>query len=95
MRKFLVVLDDSRECLNAMRFAAMRAANTGVSAMIDPLGQITAAVPLNQPGAVTAALPAALAPTVYARTGDWPVFLLALILTAVMVLLQVRARRAN
>ncbi|NDW00318.1 universal stress protein [Salipiger sp. PrR002] len=33
MRKFLVVLDDSRECLNAMRFAAMRAAKTkgGVS----------------------------------------------------------------
>lgn len=29
MRKFLVVLDDSRECLNAMRFAAMRASNTG------------------------------------------------------------------
>ncbi|QOL81581.1 universal stress protein [Pseudooceanicola spongiae] len=29
MRKFLVILDDSRECLNAMRFAAMRAANSG------------------------------------------------------------------
>jgi nucleotide-binding universal stress UspA family protein len=29
MRKFLVVLDDSRECLNAMRFAALRAAKTG------------------------------------------------------------------
>jgi nucleotide-binding universal stress UspA family protein len=29
MRKFLVVLDDSSECLNAMRFAAMRAARTG------------------------------------------------------------------
>ncbi len=29
MRKFLVVLDNSSECLNAMRFAAMRAANTG------------------------------------------------------------------
>jgi len=29
MRKLLVVLDDSRECLNAMRFAAMRAAHTG------------------------------------------------------------------
>ncbi len=28
MRKFLVVLDDSRECLNAIRFAAMRAAHT-------------------------------------------------------------------
>jgi nucleotide-binding universal stress UspA family protein len=29
MRKFLVVLDDSTECLNAMRFAALRAAHTG------------------------------------------------------------------
>jgi len=29
MRKFMVVLDDSRECLNAMRFAAMRASNSG------------------------------------------------------------------
>ena len=29
MRKFLVVLDDSRECLNAMRFAALRAKATG------------------------------------------------------------------
>ncbi|EIE51543.1 universal stress protein [Salipiger aestuarii] len=28
MRKFLVILDDSRECLNAMRFAAMRAQHT-------------------------------------------------------------------
>lgn len=34
MRKFLVVLDDSRECLNAMRFAAMRAANTGAGVTI-------------------------------------------------------------
>ncbi len=29
MRKFLVVLDDSRECLNAMRYAALRAAHSG------------------------------------------------------------------
>ncbi|UYV36183.1 universal stress protein [Rhodobacteraceae bacterium D3-12] len=40
MRKFLVVLDDSRECLNAMRFATMRAENTGggveVLAVIPP-----------------------------------------------------------
>ena len=34
MRKFLVVLDDSRECLNAMRFAAMRASNTGAGVQI-------------------------------------------------------------
>ena len=29
MRKFLVVLDETRECLNAMRFAALRAEHTG------------------------------------------------------------------
>ncbi len=34
MRKFMVVLDDTRECLNAMRFAAMRAANTGAGVTI-------------------------------------------------------------
>ncbi|WP_425100370.1 universal stress protein [Tropicibacter sp. S64] len=34
MRKFLVVLDDSRECLNAMQFAAMRAAHTGAGVEI-------------------------------------------------------------
>lgn len=34
MRKFLVVLDDTRECLNAMRFAAMRAAKTGGGVVI-------------------------------------------------------------
>ncbi len=40
MRKFLVMLDDTQECLNAMRYAAMRAAKTGggveVLAIIPP-----------------------------------------------------------
>jgi nucleotide-binding universal stress UspA family protein len=34
MRKFLVVLDDSRECLNAMRYAALRASHTGGGVVI-------------------------------------------------------------
>lgn len=34
MRKFLVLFDDSHECLNAMRFAAMRAASSGGGVMI-------------------------------------------------------------
>ena len=34
MRKFLVVLDDSRECLNAMRFAALRASRTQAGVQI-------------------------------------------------------------
>ncbi len=40
MRKFLVVLDDSHEALNAIRFAALRAATTG--AMVQVLAVIPA-----------------------------------------------------
>ena len=34
MRKFMVVLDDTRECLNAMRYAALRASRTGAGVVI-------------------------------------------------------------
>ncbi len=57
----------------------IRAANTGVSAMIDPWGRITAAIPLGQEGYVDAKLPAPRPATLYARTGDLPTFLLLLI----------------
>ncbi|TCP41443.1 apolipoprotein N-acyltransferase [Rhodovulum marinum] len=50
----------------------LRAANTGVSAVIDARGRITHSLPLNTAGHLTAPLPAALPPTVYARTGDGP-----------------------
>ena len=51
----------------------VRAANTGVSAVIDPAGRILASIPLNEAGYLDHALPAPLPPTLYARTGDWPV----------------------
>lgn len=49
-----------------------RAANTGVSAMIDARGRVTAELGLDQMGALDAALPGALPPTLYARWGDTP-----------------------
>lgn len=49
-----------------------RAANTGVSAMIDPLGRMIARIGLNDVGALTVPLPAALPATLYARFGDLP-----------------------
>ncbi len=58
-----------------------RAANTGVSAMIDATGRITASLGLDQMGVVDAPLPRALAPTPYARFGDW-IFALMLMLSA-------------
>ncbi len=57
----------------------LRAANTGVSALIGPRGAVIRSIPLGQAGYVDALLPAPLPPTVYARSGDWPVFLLLLL----------------
>lgn len=50
----------------------VRSANTGVSAMIGPRGEVRAQIALGQAGFVDALLPPALPPTVYAKTGDWP-----------------------
>ena len=70
----------------------LRAANTGVSAAIDARGRVVASLPLNEEGFVDVALPPKLAPTLYPRTGDWPLAVLLAILTAV---LAVRARRES
>jgi len=48
----------------------VRAANTGISAVVDPLGRVIKALPLGTEGVLDAALPVALPPTLYARTGD-------------------------
>jgi apolipoprotein N-acyltransferase len=47
-----------------------RAANTGISAIIDSYGRIEASLDLGSEGVLDGTLPAALAPTVYARIGD-------------------------
>ncbi len=70
----------------------LRSANTGVSAMIGPLGRITEALALGQAGFIDAELPRPNAATVYSRIGDSPVFLALLVLFA---LLCRHARRVN
>ena len=54
----------------------VRAANTGISAVIDPSGRIVARLGLGIEGVLDATLPAALPPTVYARIRDIPVAIL-------------------
>ena len=60
----------------------VRAANTGISAVIDAQGRVTASLALGEAGFVDARLPAPLPPTFYSHTGDWPVLALALLLMA-------------
>ena len=48
----------------------VRAANTGISAVIDPMGRVVASLPLNSEGIIDQALPASLAPTLFARFGN-------------------------
>lgn len=57
----------------------IRAANTGISAVIDPGGAVLGSIPLGEAGFVDVPLPLPVAPTVYARTGDGPVFVLLLV----------------
>ena len=47
-----------------------RAANTGISAIIDPLGRIGASLGLDRMGVVDGYLPAAIVPTPYSRLRD-------------------------
>ena len=48
----------------------VRAANTGISAVIDPLGRIVKSLPLGQEAVLDAQLPQPIEPTLYARMGD-------------------------
>ena len=50
----------------------VRAANTGISAVIDPLGRTVARLGLGLEGVLDSGLPSAIPPTIYARAGDIP-----------------------
>ncbi len=51
----------------------VRAANTGVSAVIGPRGEILESLGIGEMGVIDVALPPNLNPPVYMRIGDWPV----------------------
>jgi apolipoprotein N-acyltransferase len=59
----------------------IRVANSGISAVIDPVGRVIASLPLGHDGLLDSALPKPARLTIYARTGD--VFFLAV---AVLIL---------
>jgi apolipoprotein N-acyltransferase len=62
-----------------------RAANTGISAVVDPLGRIVNALPLGSEGVLDAPLPRPIGAPFYARVGDAPAFVMILIALVAVV----------
>ena len=69
----------------------VRAANTGISAVVDPLGRIIGSLPLGREGILDARLPNPLPRTIYRHVGDAPAGLL----VAIAFLLVMRQRRRD
>jgi apolipoprotein N-acyltransferase len=66
----------------------VRAANTGISAVIDPVGRIVNSLPLGREGVIDSPLPRPIGATIYARVGDG----LAAIILAIALVVVVRRR---
>ncbi len=66
----------------------VRAANTGVSAVIDAYGRTVSSLPLGTEGVLDAALPRAIGRTLYARAGDG----IALVIMCASLIVVVRRR---
>jgi len=58
----------------------VRAANSGISGIVDPYGRVTTRIDLGVAGVTEGGLPLALAPPPYARLGDTPAIVLWLLL---------------
>ncbi len=63
----------------------VRAANTGISAVIDPFGRIVAHLELGTEGVLDSALPKSASPTIFSRVRDIPAAL-AIALSAIVVI---------
>lgn len=70
----------------------VRAANTGISALIDEKGRVLNALPLNEAGFIDVSLPRPKPATLYSHTGDLPV---ALLLTLGLLTLWIKRRRIS
>jgi apolipoprotein N-acyltransferase len=69
----------------------VRAANTGISAVIDPVGRIVGSLPLGIEGVLDARLPSAIEPTIYLSYGH---YFLILVLTLSLIIVGQRRLRA-
>ncbi len=69
----------------------VRAANTGISAVIDPVGRIVGQLPLGVEGVLDAQLPTAIEPTIYLSYGNYVLIFVVLISLAIVGRRRLRA----
>ena len=70
----------------------IRAANNGISAVVDPYGRPLQTLGLNVRGVIDSPLPEALPPPLYAKVGDWTLILVLVLFAAFARVLSKRAR---
>jgi apolipoprotein N-acyltransferase len=69
----------------------VRAANTGISGVIDPVGRVIASLPLGVEGILDARLPQAMDPTPFSRYGNFPAILFLVVSGVVLAKRRLRA----
>ena len=69
------------------RVPVLRAANTGISAIIDRRGRIITSIPLEERGVVVADIETGAGQTVYTRYGDWIVILCMAVISVYFLIL--------
>jgi apolipoprotein N-acyltransferase len=70
----------------------VRAANTGISAVVDPLGRVINSLPLGTEGVIDAPLPRRIDPPLYRRMGDGAIWF---VVAGVFVLIVVKRMRRS
>jgi apolipoprotein N-acyltransferase len=68
----------------------IRTANSGISAVVDPLGRIVQSLPLGSAGTLDTGLPRPIAATIYARIGDLWLWLVIVVTFAAALVIRVR-----
>ena len=72
-----------------------RAANTGISAVVDPLGRIINSLPLGAEGVLDAPLPQAISAPPFVRVGDTPAVVMCLIALIAVVRRRMRTEKTK
>ena len=71
----------------------VRAANTGISAVVDPVGRIVNSLPLGHEGVIDSPLPRPIPPPLYARVGDAPAAVMVALALVVVMRRRLRSDR--